>query len=83
LQETKVIPGGDESETVTPNAGTPAVFPTRIVNTTIPPGATGFGRAVFDAESAASPVVGVGVAASVGVDVGVSVGVPVGATVAV
>lgn len=85
LQETNVVADGSGSETVTPSAATPPVFPTTIVNATIPPGATGFGRAVFDAESATTPPVGVGVGVDVGVNgvVGVVVGVLVGVGVRV
>ena len=85
LQETNVVPGGSGSKTVTPSAGKPPVFPTTIVNATIPPGATGFGRAVFEAESVTTPPVGVGVGVDVGVNgvVGVVVGVLVGVGVGV
>jgi hypothetical protein len=59
------------------------------VNVTSPPEATGFGTAVFKAESVTMPPGGVGVGVgvdvndSVGVCVGVSVGVAVGVLVAV
>ncbi len=55
------------------------VFPTTIVNATMPPGGTGFGTAVFWTASVTAPPGGVGVGVDVGVNVGVGAGgVPVG-----
>jgi len=81
LHETKVIPVGSGSETVTPSAVDGPGFPTTAVKSTIPPGATGFGTADFRTESVTEPPAGVGVNVIVGV--GVGVGVLVGVAVAV
>ena len=83
LHETKVIPVGSGSETVTPSAVDGPGFPTTAVKSTIPPGATGFGKADFRTERFTEPPAGVGVNVIVGVGVLVGVAVAVGVTVGV